>query len=95
MTKYLKLKAFVQAAEPDTLRIFNGDGGWYAQSGEAILQRGDGTKYFGDLTHLLGVLASVGIRSCRIEWDGLDPKPDVTEPTQSVSATEAAKESMR
>lgn len=74
--QHLHLKDFVQAAEPDSLRIYNGDGGWFARSGEVILQRPDGSKYFPDLTHLLGVLASVGIRCCTIEWDGLEPQLD-------------------
>lgn len=75
-TQNLQLKAFVQAAEPDTLRVLNGDGGWFAKSGEVTLQRPNGSKYFADLTHLLGVLASVGIRCCVIEWDGLEPQLD-------------------
>ena len=60
----LKLKAFVQAADPNTLRIFNGDGGWFARGGEVTLPHVDGSKYFAYSTQLLGVLASVGIRCC-------------------------------
>lgn len=79
-TQHLQLKAFVRAAEPDTMRIIKGDGGWFARSGEVTLQCADGSKYFPDLTHLLGVLASVGIRCCVIEWDGLEPQLDAGGP---------------
>jgi hypothetical protein len=75
-TRNLELKSFVHSAEPASLRIFNGDAGWYAQSGNVRLSRPDGSIYFADLTHLLAVLASVGIRACAIEWDGLDPMSD-------------------
>lgn len=78
--QHLQLKAFVHAADPDTLRIYNGDGGWFARSGEVTLQRPDGSTFFPDLTHLLGVLASVGIRCCVIEWGGLEPQLDAGGP---------------
>jgi len=74
--RQLELLAFVDAAEPTKLRIFNGDEGWFARSGDVTLSRPGGTIYFAELTHLLGVLASVGIRCCVIEWDGLDPMRD-------------------
>lgn len=75
--EHLQLNDFVHAARPATLRVLYGRDGWFAKDGDVTLQRPDGSNHFADLPELLGVLASVGIRRCVVEWDGLEPRLDV------------------
>jgi len=72
MKKKLLLKAFVQAADPDTLRILHLESGWSVTSDDALLMRPNGRSSFDTPEQALRVLAGVGIRCAVIEWDGLD-----------------------
>lgn len=70
--KQLTLKEFVSEASPDDCRIFHvGDGQWEVRCLAGVLVQASGKTRFNDLTYLLSVLASVGIRCTTIEWDGL------------------------
>lgn len=48
-----------------------GSGHWCAKALHGQLTKPDGTDTYDSLPMLLADLASVGIRSIRIEWDGL------------------------
>ncbi|MCD5327875.1 hypothetical protein ACFFU8_09425 [Chromobacterium piscinae] len=70
--KQLTLKEFVSEASPDDCRIFHvGHGQWEVRCQAGVLVQPNGKTRFNDLTYLLSVLASVGIRCTVIEWDGL------------------------
>lgn len=70
--KKLTLQEFVSQASPGDCRIFHvGDGLWEVRCQAGVLVQPNGKTGFDDLTYLLSVLASVGIRCTVIEWDGL------------------------
>lgn len=69
--KSLKLQEFAQAATPETLQIVYNEGYWEARCQHAVLLKPDGDVGFINLSALLSILAGVGIRCSKIEWDGL------------------------
>ena len=73
---YLSINDFVQAASMEDLRVLHRDTAWWARSGKFVLMRPDGSTSFSSINQLLEVLAGVGIRCARVEWDGLTPRED-------------------
>lgn len=70
--KKLTLQEFVSQASPDDCRIYHvGNGLWDVRCKAGVLVQPSGKTGFNDLTGLLSILASVGIRCTVIEWDGL------------------------
>lgn len=67
----LPLSEFIRSATPDDLTIIRADDHWEAHCRAGVLENELGSTGFADLVHLLAVLASVGIRRCPVEWDGL------------------------
>lgn len=72
--KKLTSKQFCNALASNynaALIVHVGGGLWQARCSDGVLATPEGVTNFDNLTGLLAILAGVGIRAIRVEWDGL------------------------